>query len=303
MAYSQLPTRTSADPNAASDINQLQDNVSEARRSRFYQIDGDFNGNQSGSISQSANGYDVFDMWQFQLSGATGTFERTSHASTNSKPYYATIDITGADNFAGIRQNLKGNILSGKSISYFFKMKYTTNKPSSLRIVVETDGSGDQSSTSISTSSLTTSFAWFRVDVDYSAYSVTNYSAIRLDNPNNQIWDLDIDKIRIIETHDLDTDIIPEWVKEDEDSREMHLNVFQYYNLHNDSKGRLSFDGSNAPYIIEYPLEMVQEPTLTLTTTAGATVSEQGGSYSGNASSRINSSGASDFTYEADARY
>ncbi len=227
MAYTEIPTRTNTDTNASADINTLQGNVDTRVSGRYYQIDGDFNGNQTGSTSQSADGYDVFDMYTYLQTFGTGTFARSSHASTNSKPYYLTITDTSADANHGFAQNIKGNELSGKNVSVFIRAKYTTNAPTSLFIGFSADGASVKGSTTLS--GFSASWVWYRADITVTAYSTTNYTSFLLTNQNSENWDLDIDKIRIIETNGLPTGTIPDWIKEDEDVEEMKQKILQYY--------------------------------------------------------------------------
>lgn len=225
MAYVALPTRSSSDPNAAADINQLQENTSEAKRSRFYQIDGDGNGNQTESTSQSTSGYKVLDMWYFSQSGAD-SLSLVAHSTSNSKPNFIRINGVSSNANTGIWQRIHGNILSNKNLSSFFRMKYSTNIPSSLQIRLVGESSGVREI--ITTPTLTNNWVWFRVDIPSTALT-GSYNTFEIRNPNAETWDLDIDKIRIIETGNLEDGIIPEWVKQDEDREEMKLKILSYY--------------------------------------------------------------------------
>jgi hypothetical protein len=228
MAYTQVPTRSSSDPNASADINQLQLNTEQSRLSKSVSIiDGDFNVNSTGSTSQSADGYDVFDMWRFVLQGGTGSLSQQSHAGTNSKPYFARINMNTSTAFGRIEQRLKGNRWSGKTLSAFLRLKYVTNEPTSISCSIVDNAGTPKGQGSVS--SFTTDWAWYRIDFTVSSFTTANFSYFELINNNTETWDLDIDKIRLIETNNLPTGVIPEWIKEDEDLETSRSLSLQYY--------------------------------------------------------------------------
>lgn len=201
------------------------DDINSGIPTRQYQIDGDFNRWDEGT-SISATGYGAASIWSFDLSGATGTFSQQAHASTNSKPYFARINTTVANNNTAIIQRLEGNVFSGKSLSFFIKAKGTG--VTSIDCAVIDSGSASQASGTI-ISSITTDFAWYRLDLVVPSFSTTNWSGYTIKNTNTETFTLDIDKIRIVETGSLPTGVIPDWIKEDEDQEDQSSKVLQYY--------------------------------------------------------------------------
>ncbi|MDX1699803.1 MAG: hypothetical protein R3250_04245 [Melioribacteraceae bacterium] len=196
----------------------------------FMQIDGDFNGNQSGNNSQSSSGYDVFDMYRF-ANPTTATLTRQAHLSTNSKPYFARIDVTVAGGTVELEHRLKGNIFSGETYSFMIRAKYNTNKPSTLRFRCSEDGGTFIVGNSFDLTDLTTNWNWLRIDNVFTDYSVTDFTELSLQNFTSEVWDLDIDKIRIVLTSQLPKTGIPEWIKQDERDRNVRVNRFQYFRL------------------------------------------------------------------------
>ena len=184
------------------------------------QIDGDFNFANRGASPW-------FDVWELELSGATGTLTQEAHSSTNSKPSYAQIDITGEDDNVALVQKQEGNGLSGKEISIFMRARYTGNSPTSVTWFIYDDVYTSQGSGVMS--GFTTSWAWYRLDISVSAYSTTTFTDVRMKNTYNQIWDLQVDKIRIVETNQIPAGVIPEWIKVDEPKQIMARNVREYF--------------------------------------------------------------------------
>ena len=287
MAYQALTTKTSSDVNASADVNQLQDNIDWTvdQRSQGYTnllIDGDFNHNQAGftSATPSSDQYTI-DMYKTLVSGGTNTtFSIESHASTVSKPYFFRIDCNTAEDNVGIKQTIKGNIFSGKNISCFMELKYTTDKPSDLQFVID----GQVSSFDIS--GITTDWQWFRVDMTKTTYS-TATSTVIWRNSEDETFDLDINKIRIIVTpENLTSGTIPDYVKEDEIAEVTKLQVQAYIlRITNNGTGTMPLtggrDGSSTNLInikVSTPVTMINDPTITtnlsstLNITAGSTV-------------------------------
>jgi hypothetical protein len=224
MAGTDILTSIQSGVNKQLSLEQLTNAVAPKRE--MIHIDGDLTFWIEGT-SISAEGFGALTMWALVLSGATATLSRQDTAANTSKPYFARIVCTAADDFCGIVQTLEGNFVSNKTIAVFIEAKYTTNAPTSMRF--------DVANTALSisygndtASGFTTNFEWYRFDITVTANDQIDLS-YALRNPNNETWDLDINKIRIIETNDLSTGIVPDWIKEDEDSIKMRNKADWYF--------------------------------------------------------------------------
>ena len=273
MAITDITTRTSADTNASADINTLNTNdqvLAEEAPTGFKNlvIDGDFN-HWNGGTSISADGYGATDMWGLDLSGATGSLsQQASSPSTTSKPYFLRLASTVANADTNVYTRLDGNVLSGKSLSIFIEAKYTTTAPTGLKVEILSDTT--QRGISGAVTGLTTGFTWVRKDVTVTASTAT-YTAVRLIDEVSETFDIDINKIRVIETPDnLPADVIPEWVKQDEDALETLPLVQSYYQRITGNTPTMPTQGrgGSTEYIDQTVctgVTMVQVPTVTLT--------------------------------------
>lgn len=244
-------------------------------------IDGDFNHNQSGVTSQSqADGevYKTLDVWQPYWGSALGTFSIESHPSTNSKPNYLRYSITSGTSFLRIKEFLKGNSFSNKTLSVFMRCKYQTSAPTGLVAYIK-DSAGTTFGSSSIITGITDSWGWVRRDITVTAFS-SSYQEFRLMNTPNETWDLDIDKIRVIETPaNLPADVIPEWIKQDEDPLETLPLVQSYYYMNastQDSAIALAVNKNvtTATSYIPLPFTMVQMPSLDISAITDFTYKE-----------------------------
>jgi hypothetical protein len=220
-----VPTRTSANTNASADINDLQtqitSNTSNVTSLKNEQpnapynmiIDGDFN-KWRIATTISADGYSA-DMWYFDLGAATGSFFRNSHATSNSKPVYATMQITGSGSATSIYQTLDGNKFSGKTISVFLELK-DSGAPTGLSIDILSTGVEGLIVSSSAITGFTGDWKWFRKDIVVPTYDAD--TEFKIINDAIETYQVSINKVRVIEKPDnLPDDTIPEWIKQDED--------------------------------------------------------------------------------------
>ena len=241
--------------------------------SLFLQIDGDFNFWNRGVTSTSTDNTYLTDFWELSTSGDTATLQQGVHSATNSKPYYMTFRYTDGD-FQRIQCAWKGNILSGKTLKVFIKIRknisYSAPKAND-NFIQFVGGVTSLSNQTIDLSGLTTSWEWKVYDATLLNY---NETFVRLRIGHNTGTDsgdekaFDIDKIRIVESSLLQgVTGTPEWIKADEDRDVMKMKVQQYYRkLLTASSNRSTYMGyldTTTQFEQELPFEFVQVPTVT----------------------------------------
>ena len=223
-------------------------------------IDGDFNFWSGYSSPVASSGY-FSDMWRIDFSGATGTASRQSHIN-GSKPYYARVDITTGNDAVRIYERIKGSYLSGQKISFFMRTKYVSNASTGVSVQIRPDGGSSISTTLID--GFTTSWSWIRVDIEVPNYTATSYTELRLNNQPSEIFDLDIDKIRIVPTGSLQAGEIPSWLDNDEDDQKQKRDAIEYnrkVGAAPDRKIRMTDYGPN-DLIFWIPYYMIRQPSL-----------------------------------------
>jgi hypothetical protein len=288
MAITDIPTRSSADPNASADINTLNSNDADLGNNtpdgfRNYIIDGDFN-QWNENTSFSATGYTA-DMWTYSSRGTTSTVSREINIDSDVENYFMKIDVTASSAAnVQIEQKLKDvSLLAGKNISVFMRLKSDTGLTNFLVSINRYDGSsGNFTNSTIGAIPSDDTWAWYRADVtvpDTSGLTITsgNYTSVILRNSTNELFTLDIDKVRVIETpENLQDDEIPEWVKKDQDNGIEQMKVRQYYYRSNNSltgnNNLWMFTAVNVAFAFggrDFPQPMITSPTITLYDSAG----------------------------------
>lgn len=290
--FTEIPTRDDDSPNADADINTLYENSLQSKKTRSqYLLDPQFNFWDEGAGPLSVGGYGALTMWELQLSGATGTLEQgvkgVDDTETDpSKPFFAKIDITGADDNAGIVQSIDGNRLSNKTVIVMIRAKYRVNVPASITVNVFNDFLGS-SIGSVTFTGFGTGYAWGVGTIDLGPFTVTDYTGIEVINTNNETWDLDIDQLIIFDKNDLPitegdgvSAFMAKWAQEDEDPISTRSIVDAYFY-------RLKAEGTFAPFgygfatststtdvIITLKETMVKLPTLAHAAVAQFAVSD-----------------------------
>jgi hypothetical protein len=246
-----------------------------------YIIDGDFNHwNNGTSFSQAdfTEGY-TSDMWYMRFRTTTATLTREINIDSDVESYFARIDVTAnAAQYVQIEQRIKDiSLLADKNISIFLKIKSNTGL-TNLRVYVDRFDGTDQNLTfdDIGVIPSNDTWTWYRIDLvipDLSgvgAISANNYTRLLIQNVSSELFRLDIDKVRVIETpSNLAAGEIPEWVKADEDPEYTKQLTHKYYNqifgyfLEPMAYGR-GYSADACDFSIPINTEMVQTPTVTL---------------------------------------
>jgi hypothetical protein len=267
---------TSAGTTVKSDALEMADLVN---TSPFLQIDGDFNQWNRGATTASSNGIYFNDINSFRITGGTGDVSRVS-SDYASKDYAVYLDSTGGSG-VGFREKLKGNIFDGKDLTVILEVK-STSIPSNFYVNFLSNGSTSGSAIEFDLSSVSGALSYIRVDVPARVIGATTDTGFFFYMGNSETANLHIERYRIVESSLIPDDVIPEWIKADEDVFEMAQKVKPYYY---NSWAEGSTAASTPNRIVNYaasaslfysdtiihPVEMVQTPTVTTYSTATGT--------------------------------
>jgi hypothetical protein len=135
MSFSDLPTRTTSDPNSAADVNQLSENIKKVNSEGVYRqaiINGNFDvWQRNTTFSTPSDDTYIADRWNnLQEANAAWNFYRSTDAPTGSSYSLQCVNVT-ANKRCGIVQiveNIDASKLIGGYVSVSYWAKSTTGK-------------------------------------------------------------------------------------------------------------------------------------------------------------------------------